>query len=501
MITRVLAALVFIGPACLSLAQETSLPTMVKSIRPAVATLTAFDRDGRKLGTGTGFLIASDQVATNCHVIDGAARVSVELGNGFKVDSAGVVGADANRDVAIIRISSPPKLKPIELRAVLPEQGERIVVIGSPLGLADTVSDGVVSKIRSLAPFGEVIQFSAPVSPGNSGGPLLLPTGQAVGVVCFKRIGGENLNFAIPTSALTSLTLHEPRPFLELPPARPPREDIDPAFFTGLSRDSQSLVKRRARNFFRMPDGEFWDGKNYDTFSNALSKSVSRVENYDTVPGPIVGTTTKVLRDSYWTITRSADADAWALQRLASGGRFSVDALRMSDRRRTWTDKPPLWESKGHSPFCWDFCYLNTKKRPSGISGEAKVVRDLGEGVLEVEGHTLDTGSFHAFVKVPVRGAVHDHELVGEFFLVRDDFPIPVAATDARKQNSLPRMTYVRADDLRVTAEELAQVLANDEAELVEWSSERRRDGEVVWTRRVVTLRVESERKGEAGSK
>ena len=80
---------------------------------------------------------------------------------------------------------------------------------GSPLGLENTVSDGIVSAIRDVPDFGKVIQITAPISPGSSGSPVLNMQGEVIGIASFQMVEGQNLNFAIPSEKIISLVLTE----------------------------------------------------------------------------------------------------------------------------------------------------------------------------------------------------------------------------------------------------------------------------------------------------
>ncbi len=80
---------------------------------------------------------------------------------------------------------------------------------GSPLGLEKTLSDGIVSAIREIPGFGKVIQITAPISPGSSGSPVLNMQGEVIGIVTFQIVEGQNLNFAIPSERIASLSLME----------------------------------------------------------------------------------------------------------------------------------------------------------------------------------------------------------------------------------------------------------------------------------------------------
>ena len=116
-----------------------------------------------------------------------------------------------------------PFLKVADLR---PQVGERVLVVGSPLGLEESVSAGIVSAIRNIKDRGEFLQISAPISPGSSGGPVVNLQGRVIGVAAFQ-VRGQNINFAVPGNRLLALRDGPPRPLVSHPdkqkslPARP----------------------------------------------------------------------------------------------------------------------------------------------------------------------------------------------------------------------------------------------------------------------------------------
>jgi serine protease Do len=163
-------------------------------------------------GTGTGFIVSSDGlIATNEHVISGGEGLEVKLFDDTVVDEVEVLLSDATVDLAILKVKTDHELVPVELgdsEAV--KVGEPVIVIGNPLGLEHTLSDGLLSA-RRLYEGKRYIQMTAPVSPGNSGGPVFNRYGEVIGVTVAK-IGyraGENLNLAVPVDQL--------RPLLESP--------------------------------------------------------------------------------------------------------------------------------------------------------------------------------------------------------------------------------------------------------------------------------------------
>lgn len=185
---------------------QTSLTDLVKAVKPAVVMVTTYDSTGRLTGQASGFFIAGNQVVTNYHVVDGAARLKIKTVDGSTYAVAKVLAFDQDNDIAIMQITSPPStITPLRISSTLPSEGERILVVGSPEGLASSVSDGLVSAIRQDPGVGYIIQFTAPVSAGSSGSPLVNMRGEVVGVVVAEYRGGQNLNFAIPATQILAL--------------------------------------------------------------------------------------------------------------------------------------------------------------------------------------------------------------------------------------------------------------------------------------------------------
>ena len=159
-------------------------------------------------GTGTGFIVSSDGlVVTNHHVIDGSAALELALFDGTVIQETEVLASDESVDLALLRVKTDAPLVPVVLGdSASVKVGEPVVVIGNPLGLEHTLSDGLLSA-RRLHAGKRYIQMTAPVSPGNSGGPVFNRYGEVIGITVAK-IGygaGENLNLAIPVDQLTPL--------------------------------------------------------------------------------------------------------------------------------------------------------------------------------------------------------------------------------------------------------------------------------------------------------
>jgi S1-C subfamily serine protease len=172
------------------------------TVLPSVFRVVAAD------GTGTGFAFANEaaeggtNIITNYHVIEanwesGDKQVAIEQEN--RRFTGQITKADQRADLAIIHsteqfprlTSAPDPAKP----------GQPVVVVGSPLGLENSVTSGVISALRTTSQ-GQVLQFDAPVNPGNSGGPIVNAQGQVVGVVNAKLTNAEGISLGIPVAVV-----------------------------------------------------------------------------------------------------------------------------------------------------------------------------------------------------------------------------------------------------------------------------------------------------------
>jgi serine protease Do len=173
---------------------------------PAVVTI----RTAQSLGTG--FVVRGDGwIATNLHVIAGGPRVKVTLRNDREVDVVEILSASPEHDLALLRVDARglPALPLGDSDALRP--GDSIVAIGNPMGLEDTVSNGLVSARRKVDDGSEVLQISAPIAPGSSGGPIFNDRGEVIGVATAVLLGGQNLNFGVPSRYLLPM-IRQPAP-------------------------------------------------------------------------------------------------------------------------------------------------------------------------------------------------------------------------------------------------------------------------------------------------
>ena len=169
----------------------------------SIVMIAIYDNRQKMLGTGSGIMIGKDGfILTNNHVIRGGYYFEVRIEDDeriYKTDE--VIKYNQYLDLAIIRI--PRVLEPLRLfdgREKL-VRGQKVVAIGSPLGLFNSVSDGIISGFRNIDNV-DMIQFSAPISPGSSGGAVLNMFGEVIGISTAGFSEGQNINLAVPYDAI-----------------------------------------------------------------------------------------------------------------------------------------------------------------------------------------------------------------------------------------------------------------------------------------------------------
>jgi len=163
----------------------------VREAASQVVTLRGYDADGQLTAQGSGFFFGPGRIATNFHVIAGASVVKVIDAAGDTIASADSADAvDAGLDLAILRAPSG-RTRGLGVETFYPDVGDQVWTYGSPKGLTGTMSDGIVSAVRERAGR-TVLQISAPISPGSSGGPVLDARGRVVGVTMSSVRGGQS---------------------------------------------------------------------------------------------------------------------------------------------------------------------------------------------------------------------------------------------------------------------------------------------------------------------
>ena len=255
-----IAASVLLLAAAAIQAQE-NLPALVKRVKPSVVAISTYDSSGEPLMTGSGFFLRPGQVVTNLHVVRGAVRAEIKTldGKGRVFPVNGSLAVDEEGDLALLSVDTPTE-RSTELASEIPDEGEPIFVIGNPLKLEGSVSNGIVSAVREVPNSYRIVQITAPISHGNSGSPVFNMKGQVVGVVTVKVTNGQNINLALAAARVAELKAGKLQPLSELGAKN--KGDV-------------------AESLYRSGLDSLWLG-NYDNavgyFENAANKNPKRAE-------------------------------------------------------------------------------------------------------------------------------------------------------------------------------------------------------------------------------
>lgn len=198
--------LVLVSIALVSFSQS-KLSQLVIQSKPAIFSITCYDKSDIPFSYGTGFFIDSEGTGlTNYHVLEGASYAIVKTldGNHYRIEK--IISQNKKIDLIKFKVEKTSKLFPyLKLCPTNPIEAEEVLVIGNPKELEYSVSNGIISSIRLDEEMGKVIQTTAPISSGSSGSPLLNLKGEVLGVVSFTMKEGQNLNFAISVKNLGNL--------------------------------------------------------------------------------------------------------------------------------------------------------------------------------------------------------------------------------------------------------------------------------------------------------
>ena len=251
-----------IATPTLGAAQQFDVSSVYRKASGSVAVVIALDQHQQPMALGSGFFIdASGALATNYHVIAGAQSIQVKVGDSDPRPVTGVFVIDPEKDLAVLKVQTSTT-RPLPFSPIRPAVGDRIIAIGNPLGLESTVSEGIVSGIRRINDGFELYQITAPLSPGNSGGPVLNSKGEVIGVATATLAGGQNLNFAVPIAALATLwsTAAAPKPV-----AASTQSDESPMFGTDVDEDAVRFVDTRMEQpvYTQHVMGSIYNGTQY----------------------------------------------------------------------------------------------------------------------------------------------------------------------------------------------------------------------------------------------
>lgn len=163
-------------------------------VKKSIVVVKTLDTNGRAISQGSGVLLPSGKIGTNCHVVKGGA--SFQVGGGKEFVMAILWGSDEDKDICLLEAKGL-NAKPAQLgQAMRLKVGESVYAVGAPKGLEFSISNGIVSQLRGGTP--PLIQTTAAISPGSSGGGLFNADGRLVGFTTLYIEGAQSLNFAMP---------------------------------------------------------------------------------------------------------------------------------------------------------------------------------------------------------------------------------------------------------------------------------------------------------------
>jgi hypothetical protein len=175
-------------------------------VLPSVMTLEVKSQSGEKFIGGAVLALADDVVLTAWHVVADARSVCAVFADGQRVNVIGCIDYDGGRDLTLLKLEKRLPHRRAVLGRELPAVAARAYVIGAPKGYAFSISDGLISQIRSMQGFLQY-QLSCPISPGSSGSPVFNQRGEVIGIASWTKAGAQNLSFAIPTQDFIRLNV------------------------------------------------------------------------------------------------------------------------------------------------------------------------------------------------------------------------------------------------------------------------------------------------------
>jgi serine protease Do len=349
------------GAASNSPRTRMSAKDIVQRASPAIVRIEA---GAEKVGTGF-ILDKTGIVATNLHVVAGESAIKVRLYDGTQHAVIQIAGLDPARDLALLRITPARELPTLKLGdSDAMSAGDQVVAIGNPLGVFDySVTSGLISQVRPVCSPDAVaaghckqeltvLQISAAISPGSSGGPLFNQFGEVVGVTTAIITAGQNINLAVPGNYLKPLVAAHasmtPAQFAKETKSEepPPRE----------SEDGVSIVRRIPRHELKV-----FDGCKPDEIEDVVRQIGDAIENgaplynegkHEACFRIYEGTAVKYEHDAACTGVRTAFGDG--LLRASGLKTYKEKAWAMRDTfdglidvARRWVDKHPQGSKPG----------------------------------------------------------------------------------------------------------------------------------------------------------
>jgi S1-C subfamily serine protease len=183
------------------------LVTLARNVRRAVVLIEVFDNDGNLIKTGSGFFVSDNGLLiTNAHVIKNAASAAAKTASGDVLPIKGAIRVERENDLAVLAVEGR-NLPFLTLgQSEFLQTGDHVAVIGSPLGLEGSLSEGIIAaKRKETDADRQWLQITAPISPGSSGSPVLDSTGKVIGIATLVLQGGQSVNFAAPVELAVAM--------------------------------------------------------------------------------------------------------------------------------------------------------------------------------------------------------------------------------------------------------------------------------------------------------
>lgn len=271
------------------------------------------DGTGQPLSLGSGFLIDDKIIVTNYHVVKNSKGGFVKLiGNDKKFRISGFLEINEKYDLAILKIDGIVAQKMTLGDFASLEVGDNVYAVGNPRGLEGTFSQGIVSGIRDYENE-KLLQITAPISPGSSGGPVLNSRGEVIGVAVSSITNGQNLNFAIPISKVTEIYQKSTKTLKSF-------QEIPSTNSTSDSRISPNIKEEVIGTLLTWSENKYQGFYNF-TIRNNLDVSIKNIlclvifYDKDNLPIDIEYVTFNEIIPS-------------RLAKRTNGGRFQADAVR-----------------------------------------------------------------------------------------------------------------------------------------------------------------------------
>jgi hypothetical protein len=395
----------------------------IASLSRSVVTIRADRITGEGIGSGL-ILDSTGVIVTAAHVIKGVNSLVVRLTSGEELDVEGIAEVDPRLDLAILRVAGfgMPAARLGNSDSV--RLGDRIFAIGSPLGLERSVSDGLLSSFR-INEGVRLMQISAPVSPGSSGGPIFAEDGAVVGIVISGIRGGgaENLNFALPINYVRGkLALLGSRKLLSVAEAPSIASQViesatpTPPSSSGLSRRVHADLNL---DYATLDGAELWSDRDDEQGARHITQVV-------------------------YQIGRDANGRQTLERTLQDRVRIKVAALRSADALidrihsvLSWGDAPAINERFERTPkmagvaaATWAIIVESGQALMSGTVGQRTTPVPLGTITANLVGATVaalpDSLPRSVFLTVfdPATGTVSQQRVD---FDATDEFTVPVA--------------------------------------------------------------------------